>query len=58
MMRCAIIHGVTVVNVIIWDGVTDWTPPQGCQTEACGDAVSIGWTYDGESFAAPMADPA
>lgn len=57
-MSHAVIQGGAVVNVIIWDGVAEWVPPQGCQAVACSDTVGIGWTYDGENFTAPVADPA
>lgn len=46
-----------VVNTIMWDGdLNNWTPPEGLTgieyTEGDGP-VSIGWTWDGESFAPP-----
>ena len=29
-MRYVIVEDGVVVNVILWDGVSDWTPPEGC----------------------------
>jgi len=50
-MRYAIVINGAVANVVIWDGVAQWTPDQG-EAVACPDEVGIGWTYDGE-FSAP-----
>jgi hypothetical protein len=29
-MRYAVLRGSKVENVIAWDGVTPWAPPEGC----------------------------
>jgi len=43
-----------VINVIMWDGESVWTPPDGCYPVPLGDTgAGIGWTYDGEKFTAP-----
>ncbi|QFI50857.1 hypothetical protein EOV66_15225 [Escherichia coli] len=35
-----------IVNVIVWDGVTEWEPPEGTQAVRCGDNLCvIGGTY-------------
>lgn len=52
-MRFAIISNAEVVNIVLWDGVSDWAAPEGCEAVSCGDTVGPGWTYDGETFTAP-----
>jgi hypothetical protein len=44
----AVIEGDTVINVIVWDGETRWTPPAGTIIEPLADypQVGIGWTYN------------
>lgn len=43
-----------VVNVVLWDGVSDWAPPEGC-TAIQSDVAGIGWIYnpDDGSFTPP-----
>lgn len=33
-----------IVNIILWDGQSDWTPPPDCQAIQ-SDAAQIGGTY-------------
>jgi hypothetical protein len=53
-----------VINAVVWDGVSDWTPPEGTTVELAPAHVGIGWTrIDGnwvapEPPAAPTPDPA
>jgi len=44
----AVIDGDTVVNTVVWDGVSDWTPPEGTILQSLADwpHVGIGWTYN------------
>jgi hypothetical protein len=44
----AVIDGDTVVNTVVWDGQSDWTPPDGTIVESLADYphVGIGWTYN------------
>jgi hypothetical protein len=44
----AVIDGGTVVNTVVWDGESDWTPPEGTILESLADwpHVGIGWTYN------------
>jgi hypothetical protein len=47
----AVIDGDTVVACVVWDGESDWTPPEGTVLESLADwpHVGIGWDYiDGE----------
>jgi hypothetical protein len=46
----------TVINVIVWDGLPPWTPPEGCIAVVvpANSSAGIGWTYvDGEFIAPP-----
>ena len=47
----AVIAGDTVVNSVVWDGVSDWTPPEGTILESLADwpHVGIGWTYNSKA---------
>jgi hypothetical protein len=44
-----------VVNAIVWDGETDYTPADGLTVVAIPDEISagLGWTYDGTNWIAP-----
>ncbi len=59
-----IIKDEQVINTVLWDGVSDWTPPEGTTVELAPAHVGIGWTrVDGnwiapEPPAAPTLDPA
>jgi hypothetical protein len=44
-MTYAMVRDGVVVNVIDWDGVTPYTPPEGCELHAWEGPVSIGWTW-------------
>ena len=52
-----------VINTVLWDGASDWTPPEGTTVELAPSHVGIGWTrVDGnwvapEPPAAPTPDP-
>ena len=52
-MRYAIIENNEVTNATLWDGVTDWFPPEGTIAVACPDDVGPGWTYENGTFIAP-----
>lgn len=39
----------TVLNVILWDGVTEYTPPEGTYLVPANDDVEVGWIYDKEA---------
>lgn len=52
MGNYAIVKNNVVEGVIVWDGVSEWTPPEGTiiiETESAG----IGWSWDGNSFQRP-----
>ena len=52
-MKHAIIENNKVINVTLWDGVTEWSPPEGTIAVSCSDEVGPEWTYDGTNFIAP-----
>jgi len=45
----------TVINVVAWDGLPPWTPPQDCIAVVIPDGsnAGIGWTYANGEFIAP-----
>jgi hypothetical protein len=49
-----------VINVVVWDGLPPWTPPQDCIAVVIpkGSSAGINWTYvDGEFIAPPEPEP-
>lgn len=53
--RYAIVCNNIVQNVILWDGKTDYNPPEDCSLIECSDEVGIGFTYkDGEFHPPPI----
>jgi len=44
-----------VVNAMVWDGQTEYTPADGLTVVAIPEGVGAGpgWTYDGNIFTAP-----
>ena len=56
-MRYAIVENNEVTNVTLWDGVSEWSPPEGSIAVACSDEVGPGWTYEDGTFVAPPLPP-
>lgn len=53
----ALIESGIVTNTIVWDGNTEtWSPPEGVIAVLIppDKPVSIGWSYDGTNFIAPI----
>jgi hypothetical protein len=48
----AVIENNTVVNVVLWDGKSEWSPDNGVAIPAA-DGVGIGWSYADGVFTAP-----
>lgn len=48
----AVVDNNVVINVIIWDGISEWKPEAGNLVPLNGDA-GIGWTYSDGVFTAP-----
>jgi hypothetical protein len=53
-MRHAVVRDGVVENVVEWNGDSEWTPPEGATVVAATDSVGVGWSYDGETFSAPV----
>ena len=53
-----VIKDNTVINTVVWDGVSDWTPPEGTTVELAPAHVGIGWTRVGGNWIAPEPPPA
>lgn len=58
MNRYAIIENGVVVNVVLWDGQTQWADSQAAILLPAGSPVGPGYTYDGTNFTAPPPPPA
>ncbi|EHO2029267.1 tail fiber assembly protein [Escherichia coli] len=48
----AVVDNNVVINVIIWDGISEWKPETGNLVPLKGEA-GIGWTYSDGVFTAP-----
>lgn len=44
-MIYAVVQDAVVVNVIEWDGVTPYAPPEGCELHRCEETPGIGWAW-------------
>jgi hypothetical protein len=55
--RYAHLEGDLVINVSLWDGVSDWNP--GCEIVELADdsPVGPGWTREGNDWVAPPPTP-
>jgi len=54
MNRYAIVSSGIVINLIQWDGDSEWAPPAGSEAVLipAGTFVDIGYTWNGSTFAA------
>jgi len=52
----AVIKDGIVINIVVWDGETEWQPDEGYAVKTDG-SVGIGWLYDGETFTPPPVAP-
>ncbi|PRX32252.1 hypothetical protein B0G75_104273 [Paraburkholderia sp. BL18I3N2] len=54
-MNYALVENGVVVNVIVWDGHSDWQPPNGQTVVQIPDGVyaGIGSTYSNGTFGEP-----
>lgn len=50
----AVVKDGVVINMVVWDGVTEWQPSEGFAVPA-PDYVGIGWKYEEEKFIDPNA---
>ena len=55
MYKYALINDQNIVsNLVLWDGETEWTPPNGLQPLNVENIeCAIGWVYDGSVFTKP-----
>lgn len=51
----AVIENGTVINVVLWDGQTEWAPPVGSTAVVIpeGAVAGIGYTYANAVFITP-----
>ncbi|HDT5217313.1 TPA: hypothetical protein RCG95_000027 [Enterobacter roggenkampii] len=54
--RYAVVKDGLVINIVSWDGISDWSPDDGVAV-ACPEDVSPGWLYDGDTFTNPDEPP-
>lgn len=52
----AVVKDGVVINIVVWDGETEWQPDDGFAVKTDG-SVGIGWLYDGETFTQPPVEP-
>ena len=50
----AVILDNEIINIIVWDGVTPYTPMVGAILVECPEGVGIGWQYDGSTYLPPV----
>ncbi|MEE9653898.1 hypothetical protein V4836_06960 [Kluyvera ascorbata] len=55
MMRYAVVDNGNVINIVEWDGVTEWKPNSGYPIQI-NDDVGIGWSYENNVFTAPPSE--
>lgn len=59
MMIRALIKNGLVDNMVLWDGVSAWTPPEDVTMVSDPPAgIGIGWAHDGTNWTAPTPPPA
>lgn len=52
MKNYAVVEDELVINIVLWDGKSDWSPGAGIAVPA-GDDVGIGWSYKKGKFTPP-----
>lgn len=53
MSKYLVIQNESIINVIEWDGESDWTPPEDCIVEPSTGDEWLGWTRVGGVWIAP-----
>jgi len=48
----AVVKDGIVINIVVWDGETEWQPDDG-EAVKIDNVAGIGWLYDGKKFTAP-----
>lgn len=54
MNKYAVVKNGTVINIIVWDGITEWAPEDGKAIQV-SENIGIGWSYAKGEFTAPPA---
>lgn len=58
MNKWLVLEDNKVVNIVIWDGVSEWSPGYGLDVEPYQDGVSIGFIKNEDgTFSAPPEEP-
>jgi hypothetical protein len=57
IMNYVMVQDDVVVNIIDWDGVAPYTPPEGCELHAWEGPVNIGWAWVGGAPVDPNPPP-
>ncbi|MFW5401370.1 tail fiber assembly protein [Yersinia sp. 1252 StPb PI] len=52
MNKYAVVLNGVVINIVVWDGVTEWQPNEG-EAIVATDEIGIGWYYADGTFTAP-----
>lgn len=56
--RWLVLNGNTVENIVLWDGVSEWTPGDGLTLEPYQDGVHIGYVKNEDgTFSIPQKEP-
>jgi hypothetical protein len=58
MSTYLVIKNEQVINAVVWDGVSEWTPLDGTTIELAPAHVGIGWTRVAGEWVAPEPPPA
>lgn len=55
MQNYAVVNAGLIVNVIVWDGITEYVLPEWMTVVAIppDSLAAIGWSWDGSSFSSP-----
>lgn len=48
----AVVKDGIVINIVVWDGETEWQPDDG-EAVKIDNVAGIGWLYDGKKFTPP-----
>ena len=55
--RYAVVKDGQVINVILWDGETEYTPDEDCEIVLAPIEVAIGWSYSAGDWSEPEPTP-
>jgi hypothetical protein len=53
MSNYLVIKDDKVVNIVVWDGVSEWMPPVGTTVQLAPEGVGIGWVSANGEWVAP-----